>query len=107
MLSYFRGMYTNIIKKKFHSRTLQTREIKKFPLFSEHTSYMYQDSILKLSLPNFIRKKIQHLFHSITNSKKKIITSKLESRDLANSSYNVSKYYIKTNITLQNAVLKI
>ena len=27
------------IKKKIDNRTLQTREIKKFPLFSEHTSY--------------------------------------------------------------------
>ena len=26
-------------KNKFDNRTLQTREIKKFPLFSEHTSY--------------------------------------------------------------------
>ena len=34
-------MYTNIIKKKFESRTLQTREMKKFPLFSEHTSYLW------------------------------------------------------------------
>ena len=39
ILSYFRGMYTNIITKNFDNRTLQTREIKKFPLFSEHTSY--------------------------------------------------------------------
>ena len=31
-------MYTNIIKK-IDNRTLQTREIKKFPSFSEHTSY--------------------------------------------------------------------
>ena len=29
-------------KKKFDNRTLQTREIKKFPLFSEHTSYDFQ-----------------------------------------------------------------
>ena len=27
-------------KKKFDNRTLQTREINKFPLFSEHTSYI-------------------------------------------------------------------
>ena len=27
-------------KKNFDNRTLQTREIKKFPLFSEHTSYI-------------------------------------------------------------------
>ena len=39
ILSYFRSMYTNIIKKNFDNRTLRTREIKKFPLFSEHTSY--------------------------------------------------------------------
>ena len=39
ILSYFRGMYTNIIKRKFDNRTLQTREIKKIPFFSEHTSY--------------------------------------------------------------------
>ena len=31
-------MYTNIIKK-IDNKTLQTCEIKKFPLFSEHTSY--------------------------------------------------------------------
>ena len=31
-------MYANIIKK-IDNRTLQTHEIKKFPLFSEHTSY--------------------------------------------------------------------
>ena len=31
-------MYTNITKK-IDNRTLQTREIKKFPLFIEHTSY--------------------------------------------------------------------
>ena len=29
-------------KKKFDNRTLQTREIKKFPSFSEHTSYIAQ-----------------------------------------------------------------
>ena len=27
-------------KKKIDNRTLQAREIKKFPLFSEHTSYI-------------------------------------------------------------------
>ena len=32
-------MYTNIMKNNFHNRTLQTREIKKLPFFSEHTSY--------------------------------------------------------------------
>ena len=31
-------MYTNIVKKNLDKRTLQTREIKKFPFFSEHAS---------------------------------------------------------------------
>ena len=33
-------MYTNIIKE-IDNKTLQIREIKKFPLFSEHTSYYF------------------------------------------------------------------
>ena len=31
--------------KNFDNMTLQTREIKKFPLFSEHTSYIITRSI--------------------------------------------------------------
>ena len=53
ILSFFRGMYTNIIKKKFDNRTLQTRKITKFPLFSEHTRtyvlytiYVYFKSVI-------------------------------------------------------------
>ena len=34
-------------KKKFDNRTLQTREIKKIPLFSEHTSYIILRKKLK------------------------------------------------------------
>ena len=33
-------VYQHNKKKLFDNRTLQTREIKKFPLFSEHTSYL-------------------------------------------------------------------
>ena len=38
-------------KKNFDNRTLQTREIKKFPLFSEHTSYVFF-LFLFISLPS-------------------------------------------------------
>ena len=38
-------MDTSIIEK-IDNRTLQTREIKKFPLFSEHTSYGDNRAIL-------------------------------------------------------------
>ena len=44
-------MYTNIIKKKFDNRTPKPAKLKKIPLFSEHTSYVY---VVMCSISNFV-----------------------------------------------------
>ena len=54
-------------KKKFDNRTLQAREIKKFPLFSEHTSYMLKGRIVSDFHRGFAGKNLILLAYYRTN----------------------------------------